>query len=78
MMSPAKKGKGIIAGGAVRMVVELAGIKDIVCKIHGSKNGHNVVRATLDGLQQLMVAENRAKERGVELAIETTEKEAMS
>tara|TARA_Y100000991_G_scaffold209519_1_gene189774 strand:+ start:1014 stop:1544 length:531 start_codon:yes stop_codon:yes gene_type:complete len=74
MMSPAKKGKGIIAGGAVRMVVELAGIKDIVCKIHGSKNGHNVVRATLDGLQQLMVAENRAKERGVELAIETTEK----
>ena len=63
-MYPAKSGKGIIAGGAVRTVVELSGLKDIVCKIHGSKNGHTVVRATIDGLNQLMSMENYAKQRG--------------
>lgn len=62
-MYPAKAGKGIIAGGAVRMIMELAGIKDIVCKIHGSKNGHNVVRATFDGLGQLFGLDAYAKVR---------------
>lgn len=65
-MYPAKSGKGVIAGGAVRTVVELAGFKDVVCKIHGSKNGHNVVRATMDGLAQLMTREYCNKLRGLE------------
>jgi small subunit ribosomal protein S5 len=64
IMYPAKKGKGIIAGGAVRTIVELGGIQDIVCKIHGSKNHHNVVRATLDGLKKLQSAEEYAAGRG--------------
>ena len=65
-MYPAKAGKGVIAGGAVRMVVELAGLKDIVCKVHGSKNGHNVVRATMDGLEQLMTKESCLEARGLQ------------
>ncbi len=65
-MYPAKEGKGIIAGGAVRMIVELAGIKNIVCKVHGSKNGHNVVRATMDGLSQLLTAREYCEDRGIE------------
>lgn len=64
-MYPAKSGKGIIAGGAVRTILELAGVKDIVCKAHGSKNGYNVVRSTIDGLEQLFSLEDYAKDRGV-------------
>lgn len=64
-MYPAKAGKGIIAGGAVRTIVELGGFQDIVCKVHGSKNGHNVVRATMDGLEQLMSKEQYAARRGM-------------
>jgi len=63
-MYPAKSGKGIIAGGAVRTILELAGIKDIVCKAHGSKNGYNVVRSTIDGLEQLFSIESYAADRG--------------
>lgn len=66
IMYPAKTGKGIIAGGAVRTIVELGGVQDIVCKIHGSKNAHNVVRATVDGLKQLMKLEEYAKYREME------------
>jgi small subunit ribosomal protein S5 len=62
-MFPAKPGKGIIAGGAVRQIVDIAGLRDIVCKIHGSKNPKNVVRATFDGLSQLMSIEEYAKLR---------------
>lgn len=64
LMYPAPKGKGIIAGGAVRTVVELAGIEDIVCKVHGTKNPHNVVRAVVNGLEQLMSIEDYAGYRG--------------
>ncbi len=64
LMYPAQKGKGIIAGGAVRTVVELAGIENIVCKVHGTKNPHNVVRAVINGLEQLMHIEDYAKGRG--------------
>ena len=63
LMYPAKKGKGIIAGGSVRTLCELAGIQDIVCKVHGTKNSHNVVRATINGLQQLCSIEEYAKRR---------------
>jgi len=64
-MFPAKSGTGVIAGGAVRTIMELSGIKDIVCKVHGSKNSHNVVRATVDGLQQIVTLEEYAKSRGI-------------
>ena len=77
-MYPAKAGKGVIAGGPVRMVVELAGLKDIVCKIHGSKNGHNVVRATMDGLTQLMTKQQCFKKRDLELPEVAEAAEAVS
>lgn len=64
LMYPAKKGKGIIAGAAVRTICELAGIQDIVCKVHGTSNHSNIVRATMDGLMQLMPAEEYSKIRG--------------
>jgi len=63
LMYPAKKGKGIIAGGSVRTIVELAGISDVVCKVHGTKNHQNVVRAVMDGLKQLMSVEDYARFR---------------
>jgi small subunit ribosomal protein S5 len=63
IMFPAKKGKGIIAGGAVRQIVDIAGLRDIVCKIHGSKNPKNVVRAVFAGLEQLISIEDYAKMR---------------
>jgi small subunit ribosomal protein S5 len=63
LMFPAVKGKGIIAGGSVRILVELAGIQDIVCKVHGSKNAHNVVRAVADGLKQLVNIDAYSKRR---------------
>lgn len=66
MMNPAKKGKGIIAGGAVRVVTELVGLRDIVCKVHGTKNSGSVVRATINGLLQLQRLEEYASRKGVD------------
>ena len=67
LMFPAKKGKGIIAGGSVRAIVELAGIEDIVCKVHGTRNYQNIVRAVFDGLKQLESIEDYAGRRGKEV-----------
>ena len=50
---PAKEGTGVIAGGAARSIIDLAGIKDIVTKRHGSSNKINLVKATLNGLKSL-------------------------
>lgn len=62
---PAKPGTGIIAGGSARAVLELAGVTDIVTKIHGSTNKINVVKATIDGLSKIQtkaqIAERRNK-----------------
>ena len=64
IMMPSKEGKGIIAGGAVRDVVELAGIKDITTKLYGSNNPVNCVKATFEGLKALRSAEQIAALRG--------------
>ena len=67
IMMPSPEGKGIIAGGAVRDVVELAGIKDIRTKSLRSRTPSNVVAATVEGLKSLRTAEEVAKLRGVEV-----------
>ena len=64
LMLPAKPGTGVIAGGAARAVIELAGIKDIVTKIHGSTNKINAVKATMNGLTALRTREEIAARRG--------------
>ena len=61
---PAKEGTGVIAGGSVRPVVELCGIKDITAKSYGSRNKINCVKATLDALTQLRTKEEVAALRG--------------
>ena len=66
-LKPASHGTGVIAGGAVRHVLESVGIHDVLSKSQGSSNPHNVVKATFNALLQLRSAGSIAKQRGISL-----------
>ena len=72
LLRPASPGTGVIAGGAARAIVEVAGIKDILTKCIGTSNPHNVIHATVNALQQLRDPHDAAKRRGKTLEEITT------
>lgn len=66
-LKPASHGTGVIAGGAMRAVLESAGVKDILAKSQGSSNPHNVVKATIDALGRMRDAVSIARDRNVSM-----------
>ena len=67
LLRPASEGTGVIAGGAMRAVLESVGIHNVLAKSQGSSNPHNVVKATIDALSQMRDAVTVARQRGVDL-----------
>ena len=67
LIKPASDGTGVIAGGAMRAVLEMAGVQNVLAKSQGSSNPHNVVKATINALENLRSAKQIAKQRGITL-----------
>ena len=67
LLMPASEGTGVIAGGAVRAIMEAAGIRDVLSKAIGTNNPHNVIKATIAGLASLRSAEQVSELRGITL-----------
>ncbi len=67
-MQPASEGTGVIAGGAMRAVLEVAGVRDVLAKCYGSTNACNVVHATFEGLKSMTSAAKVAEKRGKTIA----------
>ncbi|HPN71486.1 MAG TPA: 30S ribosomal protein S5 [Saprospiraceae bacterium] len=67
LIKPAADGTGVIAGGAMRAVLEIAGVHNVLAKSQGSSNPHNVVKATIDALSKMRNAHEVAKTRGISL-----------
>jgi small subunit ribosomal protein S5 len=67
LLKPASAGTGVIAGGAMRAVLDMAGVHNVLAKSMGSSNPHNVVKATIDALSKLRTAHQVAKQRRIEV-----------
>lgn len=67
LIKPASEGTGVIAGGAMRAVLEIAGVHDVLAKSQGSSNPHNVVKATIDALKKLRSPMEISRQRGISM-----------
>jgi len=67
LLKPASEGTGVIAGGAMRAVLDIAGVNNVLAKSQGSSNPHNVIKATIDALKKLRSPMDIAKQRGISM-----------